>query len=323
MLAKKIFQMFIVGTGENFDYLLNNNIGGVIFFTQDIQSESRFKSLINEIKLKTKENLPPFLSVDQEGGRVERTENIRPKRFLSPKYAYIKGADFLIKQNVAMLSELKEFGINMNFAPCLDVDSNPNNPIIGERAFSSNPNDVCKGWDLVSNVYKKFNIIPVIKHFPGHGDADKDSHKELPKITLTINEMEQTHIAPFKYAVDKGTDAVMIAHLHCTCFDNEIIPASLSKNCIGYLRNTLNYNGLIISDDMYMQGLSDYSMTEACVIGIKAGINLFIYRNSSDTTLEVIENIIKLSENDAELRERIEYSYNKILELKQKYKIVN
>ena len=319
MLKDKVFQMFIVGTGENLDYALKNGVGGVIFFTPDIVSSKQFCKLITDIKSKSK--LSPFLSIDQEGGRVERTENIHP-RFLSPMDAFSKGDEFLKKQTEEILSELKDFGINMNFAPCLDVNSNPNNPIIGNRAFSDTSENVCRGFDIVQPEYKKFGIIPVVKHFPGHGDADKDSHKELPVITLSKHDMINTHIYPFKHAIEKGVETIMIAHLHCVCFDKEQIPTSLSKNCIDYLKNSLGYKGIIISDDMYMNGVKQYGMAEACIMGIKAGLNMFIYRDSSDDIINTIESVIRQAERDIELRTSIEQSYSKIIALKAKYNLI-
>lgn len=315
MLSDKVFQMFIAGTGINLEYSLRHGLGGVIFFKDDIQSSGQFKTLISEIKDKSK--TAPFLSVDQEGGRVERTTNIHPRKYLSPKYAYEKGEDFLSRQTQEMLSELKEYGINMNFAPCMDVNSNPDNPIIGERAFSDNPQDVCKGFDIVNPIYKKYNIIPVVKHFPGHGDTSVDSHKELPVVNIPMQDMEKIHILPFKHSINNGIEAVMVAHMWCKCFDNQETPTSLSKNCINYLRNTLGFKGLVISDDMYMNGVAEYGMTEACIMGIKAGLNMFIYRDMSDKTLTVIEDIIKLAEKDSVLRENINKSCDIIHHIKQ------
>lgn len=315
MDKKKIFQCFITGTGKNLDYFISEGLGGVIFFTHDIPNKMEFLELVKGIKQKFSDQLSPFLSIDQEGGRVERTEKIHP-RYLSARQAYQKGEKFLAEQTETIAKELKEYGLNMNFAPCLDVNSNPNNPIIGDRAFSNNPKDVCKGYDITSKIYKKYGIISVIKHFPGHGDADKDSHKELPIINLSMGNMKNIHIYPFKHAISNGASAIMVAHLHCPCFDEEVLPTTLSKNCIDYLRNELNFKGLVISDDMYMKGLSNYTMTEACVMGIKAGINMFIYREASDETKEVIENIIKLAETDIELSNKINESYEKIVALK-------
>ena len=276
-LKTKLYQMFILGLdGGEYKNALSKGLGGIIFFTNDIKSEIQFKTLIKEIK--SESLIQPFLSIDQEGGRVERTENIYGgKKYLSAKFAYEKGEYFLRNQTENIAKELKDFGINLNFAPCTDTNTNPNNPIIGERAFSSNPDDVIKGYDIVSDIYRKNGIIPCIKHYPGHGDANKDSHLTLPEINLSIDEMEKTHIKPFKYAVDNGVEMIMAAHLHCTCFDKTQIPSSLSQNAISYLRNKLKFNGVIISDDMIMKGVSDFGQTEACIMGIKAGLNMFIF----------------------------------------------
>jgi len=318
MDVKKIYQMFILGTG-NLDEPVKNGLGGVIYFTRDISSAEQFTSLIDNLNKKS--SIPMFMSIDQEGGRVERTENIH-RRFLSAKYAFQNGLEFLAQQTENIASELSSYGINMNFAPCLDVNTNPDNPIIGERAFSDNPDEVCLACSIVSDIYRLNGIIPVIKHFPGHGDASKDSHKELPLIDLSMEEMERVHIKPFKYAIEHGAEAVMAAHLHCSCFDKEEVPASLSKNCLNYLRNQLKFNGVIISDDMFMQGVKKYGMAEACILGIKSGLNMFIYRDSDDDTLNTIENVITSAQKDSELREKIDFSYNKIIELKRRYNLI-
>ena len=312
-LRKKLYQMFILGTeGDYYKDALKNNLGGIIFFAHDIQTTEQFKNLISDIK--TISITPPFLSIDQEGGKVERTENIH-KKYLSAKYAFEKGEEFLQNQTLEIAKELKDFGINMNFAPCIDVNTNPNNPIIGERSFSDNPDNVIKAEKIVSQVYRENGIIPCAKHFPGHGDANADSHLTLPKIDLSLEEMEKTHIKPFK-ACAKTIETVMVAHLHCTCFEKNIVPTSLSKNAISYLRNTLGFEGLTISDDMIMKGVSDFGKIEACEMGIKAGLNMFIYRNSSKETIDIIETIAQKATKDTDLRENIEKSFEKIMKLK-------
>ena len=320
-LRKKLYQMFILGLeGGGYKTALQNGLGGVIFFTKDILSVEQFKDLIQNIKSLSKNTYPPFLSIDQEGGRVERTENIHNgKKYLSAKYAFEKGKSFLAEQTKQIAEELKSYGINLNFAPCIDTNTNPDNPIIGERAFSSNPEEVMIGEKIVSDIYKKNGIIPCIKHFPGHGDANADSHLTLPEINLSLEQMEKTHILPFKFAIQNGADMVMVAHLHCTCFENEKIPTSLSKNAISYLRNKLNYDGVIISDDMVMKGVAEFGQLEACVMGIKAGLNMFIYRYSNDEIINIIEEIYQRALHDVDLRKNIENSYNKIVSLKKKY----
>lgn len=309
-LRQKLYQMFILGTdGDGYKQALKDGLGGIIFFTKDIQTPEQFKNLIKNIK--SEALTPLFLSIDQEGGRVERTENIHGgKKYLSAKFAYEKG--ILKTQTEQIAQELKSYGINMNFAPCIDVNTNPDNPIIGERAFSNEPNEVIKCEKIVSQTYRENGIIPCVKHFPGHGDANADSHLTLPKIDLPLSEMEKIHIKPFK-ACAKTIEAVMVAHLHCTCFEKEVIPTSLSKNAITYLRN-LGFDGVTISDDMIMAGAN---IENACEKGIRAGLNMFIYRNSTPETIQIIESIAKKAETDTELQQNIEESYNRIMKLKK------
>ena len=309
--------MFILGTdGGGYEKALAKGLGGIIFFTKDIQSSDEFRRLISDIK--SKALIPPFLSIDQEGGRVERTENIHNgKKYLSAKFAFEKGEDFLRAQTREIAEELKSYGLNLNFAPCIDVNTNPDNPIIGERAFSNNPDDVIKGEQIVSETYRENGIIPCVKHFPGHGDANADSHLTLPEIDLPLEEMESTHIKPFA-ACAKTIEMIMAAHLHCTCFEREAIPTSLSKNAISYLRNKLGFKGVIISDDMVMAGAAGFEPVQACEMGIHAGLNMFIYRNSTPETIEIIETIAQKALQDEELRQNIEYSYEKINDLKKR-----
>lgn len=319
-LKTKLYQMFILGLdGNGYKTALHQGLGGVIFFTKDIQSEEQFKNLISEIK--SQSLIPPFLSIDQEGGRVERTENIHHgKKYLSAKYAFEKGTEFLARQTQKIAQELKFYGINLNFSPCIDVNTNPDNPIIGERAFSSVTDEVIECEKIVSEIYKNNGIISCVKHFPGHGDANADSHLTLPEINLTLEQMEQTHIKPFKYAIKNGAEMIMAAHLHCKCFEKEPVPTSLSKNALGYLRKKLSFEGIIISDDMIMKGVSKFGQAEACIMGIKAGLNMFIYRDSNIETISVINEVYNLVLNDRELQKNIEDSYERIMNLKKTYK---
>lgn len=317
-IIRKLYQMFILGCqGNNLRSALNKGLGGVIFFKDDIISSEDFKRLTAQLACQSE--IVPFLSIDQEGGRVERTENIwGGKRYLSQKFAYEKGEQFLKVQTQMIADELKDYGINLNFAPCCDTNTNPKNPIIGERAFSDNPDEVIKGAEIVLGIYEENGIIPCIKHYPGHGDADCDSHLTLPTINLSLEEMEKTHIKPFKHLVKRGVDMVMVAHLHCTCFNQDVLPTSLSKNAIDYLRR--DYDGVICSDDMVMQALDDFD--NPCERAIRAGVNLFLYRYSDDKTIKIIEDIAEKAEYDKTLQECIEVSYEKIIKLKQKYGLV-
>ena len=324
-IKTKIYQLFVLGLeGEelsgnnNLVAALQQGLGGVIFFSQNIKTVPQFKKLINDINMESV--IPPFLSIDQEGGRVERTENIHNrKKYLSAKFAAqkskIEGEAFLKEQTEQIARELKDFGINLNFAPCLDVNTNPNNPIIGERAFSSDVDEVIKFGKIAIDTYLENGIMPCAKHFPGHGDANTDSHVSLPKIDLSLEEMEKYHIKPFK---ECPVPMIMVAHVHATAFDEEKIPSSLSENIVKkYLIEKLNYQGLIITDDMVMGGVNKIDATKACAKAIKVGVNLLLYRNSFDETIEIIENLAKLAQTDEVLRENIEIAYDKIIKAKQ------
>lgn len=316
-LHQKVYQLFILGIDEKNIYnALESGLGGVIFFTEDILSKEDFINSVNKIKKHAL--ISPFLSIDQEGGRVERTENIwHGKKYLSQKFAFEKGENFLKEQTQKIAEELLTYGINLNFSPCIDVNTNPNNPIIGERAFSDNTDKVINGAKIVTETYQKNGIIPCVKHFPGHGDASADSHMILPKIALALDEMEKEHIKPFKEMILYGIEMVMTAHLHCSCFDREIIPASLSSNAVNYLRNKLNFKGVIVSDDMVMGALNNFD--NPLETSLRAGVNLFIYRDSDDKTIDTIEDLYKKACSDEILRKKIEESYQKIFELKKKY----
>lgn len=311
-MEKLIYKKFILGTGAYLDKALAKGLGGVIFFTRDIHSKEQFQALINDIKQKAVYKL--FLSIDQEGGRVERTENIHA-RYLSPRFAYERGEDFLRNQAKKIAQELKDYGINLNFAPCADVNTNPKNPIIGERAFSSITYDVVNAVKIVSETYRQNGIIPCLKHFPGHGDASMDSHLTLPIIDLPMSTMENIHIKPFKENLD--AEMIMAAHLHCTCFDNEPIPASLSKNVIGYLRNVLKYDGVVITDDMVMKGVQNFGSVQACKMAINAGVDMFIFRDADENAVNTIEQLIVDVKEDEVLMAKILESDLRIESLKK------
>lgn len=320
-IKQKLYQIFILGLeggdlkdNPNLVEALRQGLGGVIFFTQNIKTEEQLKQLIKDIKKEA--GTPPFLSIDQEGGRVERTENLYKgeKHFLSGSKCKEKGQEYTKEQTEQISCLLKDLGLNLNFAPVLDVNTNPDNPIIGERAFSNNTDEVIKFGKVVVKTYLENGIIPCTKHFPGHGDASVDSHIALPKIDLPLEEMEKIHIRPFK---EVTSPMVMVAHMHCTCFDKDEIPTSLSKNAIDYLRKNLNFKGLIITDDMIMGGLDNQNNPAAKAV--KAGANLLLYRNSTNETIKIIENLAELAKTDEELENKINESYEKILKFKNKY----
>ena len=328
-LKQKILQMFITGfSGKNFaanDYfteMLHSGLGGVIFFTHNIETEKQFKDLISNISYNA--GIPMFYSIDQEGGRVERTEKIHNgKKYLSAQNAYNMGISYLQNQTKEIALELKSYGINMNFAPVLDVNTNANNPIIAERAFSNNTDEVIAAGKVVIKEYEKYNIITVAKHFPGHGEADADSHKTLPVINITKEELENIHIKPFVEAIKLDVPAIMAAHVLYPALDDSGIPASISKKIINdILIEKLGYNGVIITDDMEMNGIKGFSRLEACTLAINSGINMFIFRDTTKEIYTLVQDIESAVKQGIIDRNRIDTSVEKILKLKYRYGII-
>ena len=329
-LEEKLTQMFIVGykgdkpfNSQNFEYLINKKLGGVIFFSQNILSEEQIKNTVDEINKKAQ--IPLFMSIDQEGGRVERTENIHNgKKYLSAKHIKEKGITETINQTEEISKELKSYGFNMNFAPVFDVNTNNKNPIIGERAYSDKTEEVIEYGIKVQETYMKNGIIPVAKHFPGHGAASKDSHISLPCIDLPLKELESIHIKPFEEAIKANIPAIMVAHVYYTCFNKEEIPASISKEVINdYLIQKLDFKGLVISDDMGMGAIKNIPLVESVTKGIKAGITMFIFREATDDIpliIKELEDKIALGELDENI---INKNVEKILKVKNKYIIHN
>ena len=324
-MVNEFLQLFILGVngdsiGENpnIQYCLKNNLGGIIFFTQNIITENRFKNFVNDLKKVNNSKL--FLSIDQEGGRVERTENIHGgKKYKSPAVIFSEGVQALERQTYDIAGELRNYGLNMNFAPVADVNSNPQNPIIGERAFSSNTKEVSDCVNLVAKTYLKSGIIPVLKHFPGHGDTSVDSHLSLPVVDMEFKKFENIHIKPF---IDNlWAPAVMVSHVHYKMFDTEETPATMSQNVIqNYLIKKLNYQGIIISDDMVMGALDKIEPPERIIRGLLAGLSMFIYRNSNDDTIDVIEQTAKEVQKSKFLSARVDEACQRIDKIK---KLVN
>lgn len=318
---EKVYQLFITGfEGENppekLLEILNNGLGGVIFFTKNIKTIEQTKILTNIIR--NNSLYTPFLCIDEEGGRVERTENLfNGKKFLSAKFIAEKGEIFVIKQTKEISDLLKNLGFNLNFAPVLDVNTNPDNPIIGERAFSDKTDEVIKFGNIVVKEYLNNGIIPCTKHFPGHGDANTDSHLTLPEINLDFDDFKQNHIRAFK---EVTSPMVMVAHLHCKAFDKDVIPSSISENVLSYLKKELKYNPLIITDDMIMGGIvQKNSPVDNVVSAIKNGVNIILYRNCDKYTIDIIDGVYEAALKDIDLKNKIEQSFDKIIEFKQKY----
>lgn len=323
-LDEKIGQMVLSGfNGTDFnselDTLINDlKVGGVILFSRNIEDSKQLKKLNLDIEEANK-NIPVFISIDEEGGRVNRlAKNI--KRFESAKSIGDKGDIKYAYENGKEIGKtLKEHKINMNFAPVLDIYSNSKNTVIGDRAFGNNEKIVETMGIATMNGLKDEDVIPVIKHFPGHGDTEVDSHIGLPVVEKSIDQLYDFELVPFKKAIESGADAVMVSHILMKQIDDKN-PATLSYNLItGILRNDMKFSNIIITDDMCMKAITNrLSVEEASIKSIKAGSDIILIGSDIGKTKSVIEKI-KLEVETNEISEkRIDESVYRILKLKEK-----
>ncbi len=329
-LEEKVGQMIISGIeGDSYSteieqLISQEKVGGIIFFKENLLNPQRSVALVNAIKEQSNlERYPLFLSVDQEGGRVTRL----PGLLKQPTNLEIglKNDEVLAFGIGALLAkQVKAFGMNVDYAPVLDVNNNPDNPVIGDRAFGDDVQIVSSlGVETMQGIQSE-NIISVIKHFPGHGDTDVDSHMELPVIYKTIEDLERLELIPFEDAISNGADVVMVAHILMPNIDNNY-PSSLSEEIItGILRNKLGFEGVIVTDDMTMDAIEDnYEMGEAAVQAIIAGNDILLIAHEYSNIQRAIEAVIQAVKDGKITVERINESVERIISLKEKYKLNN
>jgi beta-N-acetylhexosaminidase len=297
------------------------HVSGVILYKNNIDNVPQTVSFLNELKKANATNkIPLFLSVDQEGGKVSRLPDEFAKLPTNQAIGQINNAEFSYNMGVILGKELMSVGFNMDFAPVLDINSNPNTPVIGDRSFGPNADVVRKlGVQTMLGIQAQ-HIIPVVKHFPGHGDTSVDSHLELPIVNASLSRLRTFEWVPFSSTINNNADAVMIAHILLPQID-PTHPASFSKKIItDLLRNELKFNGVVITDDMTMGGIvNHFDMKEAAVNAVNAGSDLILVAHDYPKELEVLTNLKKNAENGNISPQTIDQSVYRILQLKKKY----
>ena len=330
-LDEKIGQMITIGIdGYSVDdtakqLITDKKVGGVILFKDNISDSNQLLQLINDIKgINSTNKIPIFISVDQEGGRVNRLPS-EIKSLPSNEVVGNKNDNKLaydIGKNIGYA--LGSFGFNMDFAPVLDVNSNPNNTVIGDRSFSNDKNKVASLGASEINGFKDSNIISVAKHFPGHGDTATDSHYALPIINKTLDELKSVEFVPFKKSIEEKVPAIMVSHILMPQIDANN-PASMSKTIItDILRKDLKFDGLIVTDDMTMGAVTnELDITTACINSINAGADLLLVCHGYDNEINVINAIKDSINNEIISIDTINKSVYRILSLKENYKITD
>ena len=325
-IEEKVGQLFLVGfNGKTYnasiDSLLSRNVGGFIIYSRNVDDASQVKRLIEEINRHnpSRAKIPLIFGIDQEGEFIAR---IRKGVFVPPNEMAIGAAgDPKLSYDTAYLTgkSLHDIGINMNFSPVLDVNSNPRNPIIGVRAFWSNPDTVIKmGMPYIKGLLDG-GVLPVAKHFPGHGAAYTDSHIGLPRIKRNIEELKKVDLAPFEMAVKEGIPAIMTAHIVVDAIDPKY-PATLSGKAMDMLRKDMGFSGTIISDDMLMGAISkNYSTPKAIKMALLAGVDMFIiWKNHEDIINKSIDYIVSEVKNGNIPEEVLDRAVKNVLTLKLK-----
>ena len=313
---EKLGQLFIVALytnkGEEFinqirNIVKNEKIGGLILMQDDAAREI---NLVNEFQSQSK--VPLMIGMDAEWGVFQRIAKAHKYPWAITLGA-IQDKNLITEMSAKIAEDCKRMGINWDFAPVVDVNTNPNNPIIGNRSFGSDVNNVVNSALAYSNGLQDNRILAAIKHFPGHGDTDKDSHLDLPVVSHNLERLEKIEIAPFKALMNKGIGGVMVAHLYVPSLENEKgIPASVSKKIVtGLLKEKLGYKGLIITDALNMGAVANkFKAGELDAMAFKAGNDLMLFSQDVATGKKLIQKAI---DNGEIQQSRVEESVKKIL----------
>lgn len=327
-LDEKIGQMIITGFNgseynDDMDRLINEyKVGGVILFARNIEDSNQMIDLTRALQ-ENNNNLPLFISIDEEGGRVSRLPDDVEKFPSAFTIGLINDQQTAYENGKEIGYTLKRLGINLDYAPVLDIYSNENNTVIGDRAFSTEESIVSTMGIATMEGIEDSDIIPVVKHFPGHGDTEVDSHYGLPIVYKTLEELRNFEFIPFVKAIESGCDVIMVSHIILNEVDS-INPASLSKIVISdLLRKDMGFDKVVITDDMSMGAITFImSIEEACIKSIEAGCDILLLGNAYEEIEQVI-NSIKLKLYNGEIsEEQINKSVKRILELKKKYNMM-
>lgn len=335
-LEDKIGQLFIVafrkdmqGNGiEELDKEIKMmigkyNFGGIILFSENINSNAQTKKLIEDIQLISK--VPSFIAIDEEGGKVSRlTHSPNMKATKLPGNGAIgKSGNTQNAYDTAKIiaNELTELGFNLNFAPVADINTNPNNPVIGDRSFGSDPEMVAAMTAAMTRGFQENGVSATLKHFPGHGDTSFDTHTGAVSVSHDLERLRQVELIPFESGIQEGADAIMTAHIQVPNVTGDNVPSTFSHYMLTeILRKELGFKKLIITDSLEMKAITDYyTHEEAAVAAINAGADILLIPANIPKAYDALMEAIKKGEIS---EERINESVVRILRIKQERNII-
>lgn len=323
-LKSQLGQMFFIGIGgksltsEEKDFIVENDIGGIILFSRNVGEPEQVLELTSEIQSLsrlTESKLPFVISIDMEGGRVHR---LKKPFTIWPAMRHLGNSDspqLAFDVGQALARELAAVGINLDYTPCLDVLLNPKNEIIGDRSFGPNQDHVAKMASGLIRGFKKAGVMTCVKHFPGHGYTSIDSHEDLPIDDRSWDKLLNTEAGAYKKVFKSKVEFLMTAHILFKNIDPEF-PVTLSEKFLkNYLTDELGYRNLIMTDDLDMKALSkNKSADELTYMAYQAGADIFLFCNEPKSHIKAVESMQdRLGQLDPD---RIQYSFDKILDIK-------
>lgn len=292
-------------------------VGGVVLFGKNITDPQQLEDFTGA--LHSAMETPLLIGIDEEGSAVARLAN--HSAFSLPKYqsaaaVAAEGEDAVRGMYQTISGYLDGYGIDLDFAPDADVNTNPDNPIIGTRAFSSDPETASRMVTAAVEGFAGSNVLCCIKHYPGHGDTAEDSHKSLAVTHKTWTELQQCELLPFAAGIQAGADLVMVGHIAAPEVTGDDTPASLSPQLVESLRQELGFSGVIVTDSMAMEGITDqYSAADAAVEAIQAGVDVLLM---PDGLAEAFDAVVAAVEDGRIPESRIDESATRVLMLKEK-----
>jgi beta-N-acetylhexosaminidase len=293
--------------------IAEGRVGGVILFARNLRDPHQVRALTRELHSHAPEDAPLLIAIDQEGGRVQRLPE--PWTQWPPMRGVGNADDLELTRAVAtsLARELSDLGIFLDFAPVMDVDTNPKNPVIGDRSFGRDPEHVANHGTAFITAMQEANVAACAKHFPGHGDTSTDSHLELPRLDHDLDRLRRVELPPFRTAVDANVASIMTAHVLFPRLDKKR-PATLSPDVMALLRQELGFEGVVFSDDLEMKAVAAHFGPEQLVSGcLEAGVDALLVCHDASLRLEVLRRLERASDGV------VEGCVSRVVELKQRY----
>ena len=294
------------------EHLAGHRWGGVLLFARNIVDRPQLLHLMEQIELLG----GPMMAVDQEGGLVDRvrfTDSVLTPGLMA--LAATGDPDCTRRAHAIMARQLCELGFHIDFSPCVDINSNPDNPIIGVRSFGEDPHDVSRHGQAACLGLREGGVAATAKHFPGHGDCSLDSHMALPTLPHSLERLREQELVPFQGCIDGGVECMMTAHITFPALDPRPGRAATLSGPIlnGLLRTQMGFEGVIFTDSMEMQAIANhYGVGEASILALEAGADMIISCGGYSEHLKAVEALVQAVEQGRLTRERLEESLQRI-----------